>query len=353
MTRYPNRRVGRYNRYRYGALASALAAPTLGFGGVAYHAAKRAYYGQVPPKKRKFRPKTRSKKLFNKPKKAGPRTFPKTVKKQIKELKRLTESDTGTLTYRSIHSGSTTFSNANQQSMTPILGSSISKIETALAQLRYYDTSTNPPTLVTRDATAGTFQKEFLIQNTVTTLRLRNNGHTPCNVKVYLCAPKRDTNILPTTAITSGLTDMCNVSNTDVCTYPTDSPLFNDLWKIVKSKSYKLKSGHTAECTHTEKAFQYDPSMVDEHNLTYQKQYGGHVWLVVHQGTIAHDSTTNSDIGIGPSKLDYVIRTKYLIKYSAGADIKYLYCDSTDLDTMAVQPTTGVLNVPDVIGFSN
>lgn len=325
--------------------------------GAGFHAMYKPKRKGKPTYKKKKATKTRPKTSkgytqYNKPSMRTPRTFPKTVKKQIRELKRLTESDTGTLTYRLIDSGRTTWAAPNAQSMSIIDGSTISKIEVALAQLRYYDTSTSPPTLVTRDATAGTFQKEFLIDNSVSTLTLRCNSNVPSIVKVYLCVPKRDTSITPLSAITDGLTDMCNVSETNVCTYPTDSPLFNDLWKIVKSKSYVLKSGQQCTCSHSEKPFQYDPSLIDEHNLAYQRQYKGHVWLVVQQGTISHDSTTNTNVGIGGTLLDYTIKTKYVVKYSAGADIKYLYCDSTGLDTMAVQPITGVLNVPDNIGFS-
>lgn len=337
----------RRRRPTYGQVRNAvsLASDIYKLGSVGY-----SYYNKPSRKKKTYKKKPKAN-TFNKPTRRAPRTFPKKVKAQIRELKRLTESDMGTLTYRKLENGSW-FSAQNLQNTHEITGSTNVTIEAALAQLRYYNPS-SPGTLLTADGTTGTYNKEFLIKSTYSNLTMKNSFMVPVNVQVYLCRPKRDTSITPSEAWQDGLTDISSgVLISSILTYPTDSPIFNDLYSIVKKKSYRIEAGKNITCKHYEKAFQYEPSFNDEHALTYQKKNKSFVWMVVIQGDISHDSNDNSLKGTTGVSLDYMVTNKYVIQYSAGADIKFLHVDTSELTNQPASALTGVVRIPDNISYS-
>lgn len=200
--------------------------------------------------------------------------------------------------------------------------STVTTIESVLANLRYYNPSA-PATLTTASGTTGTYQKEFLIKRNYAKFFCRNNYQVPCEVSLYLVVPKEDTSITPLTAFQNGLADVGNPSSTSPLVYPSDSPQFMDLWKIVKTKKAYLLPGKSCQITHSTKSFQYDPSLVDSHSLTYQSRYGSMAILVRVEGPLGHDTTANEQ-GSLVATLDYQIEKVIEIKYSAGADIKYI-----------------------------
>ncbi len=260
------------------------------------------------------------------------KSFPKKVKGQIKELKRLAEADMGTHIYRKRTTGRV-LASESVVGNTDFSISTVTILEDALAGLKYYDPAA-PGTLVTAAAATGTFQKDFYFPRIYAKLSARNNYQVPCNVKLYMCMPKRDTSISPKTAFTNGLTDVGGVSETSPLVYVTDSVEFQDLWKIVSTQSALLQPGDSLSISNSIKPFQYDPALVDNHNMTYQKKFGSMVVFVRIEGVLGHDSSVTTEQGTLQAGVDI---STYLVaecRYPAGADIKQIViADSADTFT--------------------
>lgn len=293
---------------------------TRAIGRMAMQASRNAYNAVMQQMRaKKFKPQ---KKAVYKPKKV--KSFPKSVKSQIKELKRLAESDMGTHIQRRRFTGRA-LSSVNGTGIADYDLSSITLLEEVIAQLRYYNPSA-PSTLVTADGATGTYQKEFLFQKVSHKVLLRNNYQTPCKVQLCLIRSKEDTSISCATAFTNGLADVGNPSSSSPLIYLTDSVQFNDLYKIVSSKNVVLNPGQELVVNHSDKPFQYDPSLVDSHALTYQRKYCDlQVWIKV-QGIIGHDTVANEQTNIAAG-VDIETISTFVVKYSAGADIKYIHID--------------------------
>lgn len=269
--------------------------------------------------KRSYPPKKR---YPNKPRRVFPRTKT-SLRKQIKEVKRLAESDMGTLIYRDFEA-SQVKSAANQQSADVRVGISTSEIVEAIAQLRYYD-PTAPTSLVVADFDSGSYQKEVLFNKAYSKVTCINNYQVPAKVAIYTCCPKADTSINPSTAWSNGLSDMCNGTINSVNVYPSDSTQFNDLWRIVKTTKRILKPGGYMSQSYSVKDFQYDPSLVDSHTFAFQKKFKAFVFLIVVEGIVGHDSAVTTEQGNLAGGVDTQLDRTFEIKYSAGADIKYVY----------------------------
>lgn len=250
----------------------------------------------------------------------------KGLSKQVKELKRLAESDMGTHTQRH----RVTWNVAalpNEQGFISVASVNASLIESVLAELRYYDPTT-PTTLVQASGASGTFQKEFFFDKVYSKITIRNNYQTPCMVSAYACRPKVDTSITPLSAWQNGLTDIGAPATSSPLTFLTDSPQFRELWTIESSKKLLLDAGEQCSMASTGKKFQYDPSLFDNHALLYQKTFQSLVWHVFVTGVIAHDNVADEQ-GIIGAGIDLVIDSTFVVKYPAGADITYLHIDNS------------------------
>lgn len=252
------------------------------------------------------------------------KTFPKKVRSQIKHLKKMVESDMGTHIQR-FRDTDALLCSVNSSNFSSPFGVTTSNLEAVLANLKYYNPSV-PGTLTTAAGATGTFQKEFMFDQLHSSVEITNNYQVPCKVTVYCMTPKDDTSISPATAFTSGLTDVGGVSSTSSLIYPTDSLILKDMWAINKSRTFRLMPGATRSLSYTSKKFQYDPSLVDTHTLSYQKKFGAHVWCFRVEGVLGHDTTADEQ-GSLQAGIDIQYNVKYVVKYSAGADITQIVVD--------------------------
>ncbi len=252
----------------------------------------------------------------------------KTMKKQIKSVKRIAESDMGTHLSRFRNTGSV-LSTVNLMTQTAISAVTVTTLETVIGELLYYDIKI-PGTLLNVSGTTGTFQKEFYFDKVYSIMKVRNNYQVPCSCTIYLVQPKEDTSISPTTAFTNGLIDQGNPTFNSPLVFITDSIQFKDLWKITKSARYVLQPGDVASLTYNGKKFQYDPSLVDSHALTFQNRFGGAVFIIRVDGPLGHDTVADEQ-GQMLAGLDYQMDRTFIVKYSAGADIHNInVTDSSD-----------------------
>lgn len=270
------------------------------------------------------------------------------VKSKLDKLLKYAESDMGTHIQR-IRDVYRQLSSVNQKAHGGAIASSTAVLETVLSELRYYDPSA-PSALVQASGATGSYQKEFYFEKVYSKITIRNNYQLPVDVSLYACVPKVDTSITPNTAFTNGLADIGNPTSTCPLLYPTDSEQFNDLWKIDKSKKKSLKPGEQISLAWSGKSFQYDPSFVDSHALSYQKKYSSLVWHFTNSGVLAHDSSFDEQ-GLAQSGIDVIVDTTFIVKYAAGADIKYLVCTDNS-DTFSNGALASSMPVADNIGYS-
>lgn len=273
------------------------------------------------------------------------------MKNQIRDLKKSEEASLGKMTYRKIQAWNHTVGN-NVQSTSSYAVNRPTEYESVLANLKYYDPAV-PGTLVTAAAATGTFQKDFLVKNIFSKLSFRNNYQTDVEITAYLCLPKSDSSIGPSTAWGDGIsTDAGNVtSKNEIGCFPTDFDVFRDLWTAKRALHKVLSPGQSTECSHSVQDVQYDPALYDEHAADYQRRFKTFTWLVVIKGTLAHDTTLTAEQGIIAAGVDVLQSETWSVQYDAGVNLSYVMLDTT-LDT----PTNGFVQshqpIPDNIGFS-
>jgi len=271
------------------------------------------------------------------------------IKKAIKELKYSENASLGKLTYRK-HDVYRALSTQNSQQVFIANGSTLTLMESALANLKFFNPS-NPGTLITANGATGTYQRKYLFKSMTSKMVLRNNYQTDCSFKVYLCTPKDDTNQSPSDAWTAGIADNGNIAAISTLNqYPSDTDIFKDLWHTKVKGSYDLSPGQSVSISHSVGNVEYDPATADTHSLEYQKDFKNFVWMVVLTGTLSHDSSLDEQ-GISPAGLDIERKNTYVVSYDAGVNISFIYLDQS-LDT----PTNGFVQshqpVPDNVSYS-
>lgn len=257
----------------------------------------------------------------------------KGLKNQVKELSRIVKSEQAVHIHRkrSCYNQGISQNTSYFVSSSVMAGNSITNLEDAIANLKYYDPST-PGTLVTAAGATGTFSKEFYFKRSYHKMVVRNNYQVPVSVTLYCLRVKADTSIDPNTAFTNGLTDVGGISATSMLAYPTDSNQFNDLYKIEISNNKVLQPGQQAQIICTNKPFMYDPSLYDSHGLSFMRQFNCNIFAIRIEGALGHDNTVTTEQGMLPAAVDFSIESVYEIHYDAGASIKQITVDTSGCD---------------------
>ncbi len=121
----------------------------------------------------------------------------------------------------------------------------LSITEAALSSLRFFNPAV-PGTLTTADGKTGTYARSYYFQSVHSKVTMRNNAKVAGRMTIYVCVPKKDGSVSTTTCIASAVADQganAAYTATSPLTFPTDGLEFNDLWKIVDSKSRTLEGG--------------------------------------------------------------------------------------------------------------
>lgn len=273
------------------------------------------YMTAKPKKKRQVRRKYKT------------RRTKKTVKKQLKEIKQSLKSDQAVHTFRGRYTGRTTCA-VNQSVFYGVPSIQASTLETAMANLRYYDPAV-PGTLVTANASTGTYTRQVHFKRLYNVLTIRNNYQIPVNVKVYSLAPRNDTSIAPETFFSNGLTDQgAALSATSPILYPTDIDMFNANWRILKSKSRLLLPGREFSISYSFGPFDYDPSNYDSHSLSFQRKFGAHYFGIRLEGVLGHDTVADEQTTM-QCAIDWMLNKKHVITYDAGVNLNDYYTDNS------------------------
>lgn len=239
-----------------------------------------------------------------------------TLKKQVKEIKRVLNSQRAIHVHR-VRTAFDLDAAVNSIAMNST-AYTIANLESAMANLRYFDPGTNA--LVTASPASGTYSREILVKKVVYKIIARNNYQVPCRLTLYACRPKIDTSVTPSTYFFNGLTDQGNPTNTSQLVHLTDSQEFKDAWSIEKSKQFVLKPGEEVSMYHSLKPFSYDFSLSDTHTLSYQRKANGFSWIQRVEGILGHDTIADEQ-GFLAASCDFAPEVKYEFNYDAGKDL--------------------------------
>lgn len=271
------------------------------------------------------------------------------MKKQIRDLQRDVNQDLATHTHKKSFIQFITC-NENSAGYGTLEGWNINSLETALGNFRYYNPAI-PGTLTTADGSTGTYSRKFHFTSLYSKVELRSASRVPVKVSAYLLTPKQDTGIEPHTAMTGGLTDQANPSNTSILINPSDSEEFNSLWSIRMCKKFVLGPEGTRTLKWSSRDVTYDPSKTDAHNLKYQKQFKNCVWYFRIQGTTSYDLTQASgQVGTNYGAVAIHGYTKLVCKYDAGTSLNDITVDTSGLSTFTNYATQFMRDQTQVAG---
>lgn len=199
------------------------------------------------------------------------------------------------------------------------VGGTILGIENAMANLRYFDPTTND--VIVKNPAVGTYNRDINV-SIYRKLTFRNNYISPVHVQIYSCTPKESTAITPATARANGLAKQGAPPTDSVLLLPKFSEELRNLWVVKPCYDKILKAGENGWCDNYTKAFDYDISTNDVQTAAFQKRQGGHSWLIRISGVICHDSVQVNELGLGEGAIDCMIDVCFTFKYDSGKDLE-------------------------------
>lgn len=243
------------------------------------------------------------------------------VKKKLRAVCQFMKNQEAVHVHRSRHLARCVVLNVNRAAICPLpQGGRTTDIESAMSNLRYFDPATN--SLVTADPSLGLYTRDIRVKIS-RTVRLYNNYHIPCMVELYSCIPRDATNLDAKAAYEAGMLDQIvdGTSNLSPMVFIKDSKTLRAMYHVKKVVSKKLAPGQMCKGVNLCKEFEYDFSSVDTHGQLYQKNKGGHCWILRIQGMVGHDSNGASELGQLKCGIDTEQRITYTFTYDAGKDL--------------------------------
>lgn len=234
---------------------------------------------------------------------------------------------------------------------------SLATIEGVVNELPYFNPSVEE-TRITVDFNAGTYAKKVWFSSVTSSVNAKNNYNVPVTVHISLCIPKIDTDDDPLLSFTNGISDVSKPGFNYNATTPmlrlTDSPNFNNYWKVIKTKSKVLLPGHSCYLSYTTAGFWYSPQIADTNNRTFQTALKAHSYHVSIQGAAAHVTGVPTEIGYQIGGVDMIDKRSACVKYDGGGpEMKTIeIVDQTDT-TFSAAARTGMENVPDVGAYTD
>lgn len=306
--------------------------------------------------------RAKRRKLYRKKAKArrpkSNRKLTKTVtrlSKQVRNLQYAENASLGTFRYRKLTAHrAVTNAGSSQYGIFERGGLDMFNFGDTVQYLKYYNPS-NPSVPTVADGDTGTFDRKFLFKTAYCGIVCRNNYQTDCKVKVYLCTPKQSSSINVTTAWQNGVDSNADSSVTtylQVGQYPSDYSDTKDTWNLKLHCKATLSPGQSMSCSHSVKNIEYDPSAYAQHNASYQSKYKNFRFLIVVEGTVAHDSAVTTQLGLAQAGVDIDATRIYEVQYDAGMNIKFIKVDDERTSTYTNGAVQSHQPIADNIGYS-
>lgn len=230
-------------------------------------------------------------------------------------------------------------------------GGRLTDVESAAANLRFFDPGLND--LVTVNASSGSYHRDIRV-SIFRKLTLKNNYQVPVELKIYSCIPNDAFAVSndPITVFNNGMIDQTvNNASTNPLIYVNDCKQLKDMWSCKMLKSIYLQPGESVVAKSFCRQFNFPFDTVDQHPLGFNKNLGGHCFLVHLHGVLGHDTTVITEQGLLQSGVDAMIDVTYTFKYDAGKDLH----DVSYADTTTAFTNNGVVSSrpwADNIGYS-
>lgn len=277
----------------------------------------------MPKRKRTSKKRSKTSKkpkgLFKKKRRGrGRRALPSSAKLTLKKLSNFMKQQTA-VHIRRVRATGTMSCAANEASYTNHdHGGSKTRIEAAVAALRFYDVNTDA--MVTRDAAVGTYNRDINI-GIRRSCFVKNNYDMPVKVQIYSCTPKDATSVTPLSAFTSSMVTQLGAPATSPLVNFNDAVDLKKMWTVKKVCSKTLAAGQGCFASANLKSFSYDFSLADMHSLLYLKKQGGHSFVIRVTGVLGHDAVAIAEQGFTKGGVDFVLNVQYRIQYDAGKDL--------------------------------
>lgn len=218
-------------------------------------------------------------------------------------------------------------------------------IERALVSLKFFDPMA-PSVPTTADGNSGTFQRTFQFDSKFRAV-VKNSSTVPVHVSLWWCLPKTQTSISPQVAWEEGLTDKNLLFNVTMI-YPSDSKIFRNTWRIVKSVQRIMQPGADTQMFYRGK-FNYDPSVEDVHGKTFYPQYSGLCLLVRLEGVVMHDSAIPTLVAAGRGAVDILTDTQHTVSYDGGYSSHTI--EIFDQSDTVINARTGIRPLTDNVAY--
>lgn len=177
-------------------------------------------------------------------------------------------------------------------------------------------------------------------------VQFRNNSCFPLKATFYELSIKLSTSKSPVQAIFDGLLDRgITATAANMLSYwPTDSPIFNEAYKIQQKEAVYMNPGDEFAMT-VRTGWQIYNVDVKDHAVrhAYDKDLNTRFIMVRLEGVIVHDATTDTDVGLGPATLDQVIYLTSEVKIPDEGNLRRAVFTNS-LSTVAVPEICGPNN---------
>jgi len=195
--------------------------------------------------------------------------------------------------------------------------------------IQFVDKAGDPSVRTFYNGNVGVYQREFYFPDGVSSkYTMRNLNQQDVLLRAYIVVPKEATAFTPEAAFIQGLPFVTNTPSAELHpgVYLTDSPLFNELYKIVATKKTVLAPGQECTMRYTSPPFTYDPKIFDA--LTTETQvnpeWGAHFLIKQIQGRMVFSNLNVGLFAIGPAQIYTQHTVVQKMTYDAGGAIEQL-----------------------------
>lgn len=308
-----------------------------------------AYTTKTFRKRKGKKASTNSKNKNNRKKQPRKQTVAKVLNKQILDLRKKVNIGKAHHTRKQLASGRV-LASVGLCNHALLNAYTLSNLEANMSALRYYNPSA-PATLVTADASTGTYSRDVMIKYIYSKMEFKNNYQSPVHLKVYLCKVKGHTADDPLTLLTNNDQVISYSGITDPQVYLTEIENIRQVWNVDCVVDKILLNGQTASCSHSEKDIQYDPSHGDEDSTAYQKHIKSFCWIMRVEGVLGHDTSLDQQTTL-QAGIDYQNQKVIKFEYEAGINLNDIHVTDSRDSAFTNGGVTGTYSVPDNIGYS-
>lgn len=167
---------------------------------------------------------------------------------------------------------------------------------------------------------------------------IRNNYLHSVNIHAYWYSTKKDGSNAPREDMIPALDDIAGSDagwETSVNVYPGHARHLKSYHKLHKSDYVRLDPGQEVKFVYTNGGYWLSGDYIDQVSDEYQRRLRSGALLLRVEGSVIHDSTTDTLVAIGDTKLDYVCKRSVSYRFSAETNQVQRYETSDNLDSVS------------------